>query len=72
MAVTFSYLFWPSKRSSARPENCKLPTELKRKGFADLSLEEDPTGSDFIELFALKQHADSQFYCNRKDNSAFW
>ena len=56
----------------ARTENYKLSTEMKRKGFADLSLEGDPTASDFIELFASKQNADSQFYCNGKDNSAFW
>ena len=56
----------------AGTEKYKLSTEIKRKGFADLSLEGDPTGSDFIELFASQQNADSQFYCNRKDNSAFW
>ena len=56
----------------ARTENYKPLTEMKRQRFADLSLEGDPTGSDLIELFALKQNADSQFYCNRKDNSAFW
>ena len=55
----------------ARTENYKLSTEMKRQGFADLSLEGHPTGSDFIELFASKQNADSQLYCNRKDNSAF-
>ena len=53
-------------------DNYKLSTEMKRKGFAELCLEGDPTGVDFIELFAWKQNADSQFYCNRKDNSAFW
>ena len=56
----------------ARTENYKLSTEMKRQGFADLSLEGDPTGSDFIGLFAPEQNADSQFYCNCKDNSAFW
>ena len=56
----------------ARSENYKLSTEMKRQGFADSSLEGDPTGSVFIELFASKQNADSQFYCNYKDNSAFW
>ena len=45
---------------------------MKTKGFADLSFEGDPTSLDFIELFASKRSADSQFYCNRKDNSVFW
>ena len=45
---------------------------MKRQGFADLTLEGDPTGLDFIELFASKQNEESQFYCNCKDNSAFW
>ena len=44
---------------------------MKRQGFADSSLEGDPTGSDFIELFASKQNAESQFYCNRQEKSAF-
>ena len=56
----------------ARTENYKRSTEMKRKGFADLSFEAYLTGSDFIERFALKQNGDSQFYCNCKDNSAFW
>ena len=42
----------------ARKENYKLSTEMKRQGFADLSLEGVPMGSDFIELFASKQNAD--------------
>ena len=36
----------------AHTENYKLSTEMKRQGFADLSLEGDPTRSDFIGLFA--------------------
>ena len=32
-------------------ENYKLSTVMKKQGFADLSLEGDPTSSDFIELF---------------------
>ena len=55
----------------ARTENYKPSTDMKRKRSADSSLEGDPTGSDFIELFASKQTADSQFYCNCKNNSAF-
>ena len=45
----------------ARTENYKLSTEMKRQGFADLSLERDLTGLDFIELFASKQNADPQY-----------
>ena len=56
----------------ARTENYKLLTEMKRQGFAGLSLEGDRTGSDFIELFASKWNADSQFYYNCKGNSASW
>ena len=56
----------------ARTGNYKLSMEMKRRGFADSSLEGDPTALDFIELFASKQKTDSQCYCSRKDNSAFW
>ena len=56
----------------ARTENYQLSTEVKRQGFADLFLEGDPTGSDFVELFGSVQNADSQVYCNRKDNASFW
>ena len=51
----------------ARIENSKLSTVMKRNGFANLSVEGDPTGLYFIELYASKQNADGQFYCNRKD-----
>ena len=48
----------------ARTGNYKRLTDTKRKGIADLSLEG--------ELRTSKQNTDSHFYCNRKDNSAFW
>ena len=39
-------------------DNYKRSTKMKRKGFTDLTLEGDQTGSDFIELLAPKQNAD--------------
>ena len=55
----------------APTENYKLPTEMKRQGFADSSLEEDPTGSDFIELFASKQHQTHNFTATARTTPPF-
>ena len=53
-------------------ETYTLATEMKLHAYEELNIEGDPCGDDFIELFANHVDADSELYCWRQGNSAWW
>ena len=53
-------------------ETYNLATEMKLHTYEESSIEGDPCGDDFIELFANHVNADSELYCWRQGKSAWW
>ena len=53
-------------------ETYTLATEMKLHAYEELNIEGDPCGDDFIKFFANHVNADSELYCWRQGNSAWW
>ena len=70
--VKFEELVHLEKEMLLTLETYTLATEMKLHTYEELNIEGDPCGDHFIELFANHVNADSELYCWRQGNSAWW